>query len=108
MVQIEYAAGVVDVPKTPVVATRVSLASTPNPVATRGTLHFTLPAAGVVSLSLHDASGRRVAHLLDRSQLPAGAHRAVLDAHGLSSGIYFARLEVDARVAATRKVLVLR
>ena len=109
MVQIFLAPGTVDAPAPPSDAVaRVSLAAAPNPVTTAGTLRFSLPGAGVVSLSLYDATGRRVARVLDGERLQAGAHQAALDAEALSPGLYFAQLEVDARVAATRKVLVLR
>jgi len=109
MTQIVMAPGTVDVPALPAApVARVSLVGAPNPVTTAGTLRFSLPAAGLVSLSLHDASGRRVARLLERERLPGGAHQVALDASALRPGLYFAQLEVDARVAATHKVIVLR
>jgi len=68
-------------------------------------------AAGVARLSIHDASGRRIADLVSGSA-SAGAHSVVWDGRDdrgarLPPGVYFARLET-ADVARTRKIHLVR
>ena len=57
----------------------------PNPGA-RATLRFGLPEAAPVHLSAYDATGRRVALLMDETR-EAGWHEALFDAPGLASGV---------------------
>jgi hypothetical protein len=68
-------------------------------------IHFTLPAASPVTLSIVDVSGRRLATLVD-SSLPAGPHVAFWDAGGTPAGVYFARLAVGERTVARRIVVL--
>lgn len=84
----------------------------PNP--TRGSAQFelALPASGLVRVSLADVSGRMVAVVHD-GRMEAGRHHITWDgrnAHGnsLSTGIYFARVELDGRRAGQRSIVVIR
>ena len=63
----------------------------PNPFNPETTIAFTLAEAGPVRLEVFDASGRRVATLLDAPR-PAGRHAVRWDAGGLASGVYLCRL----------------
>jgi hypothetical protein len=81
----------------PAVPASLALASPrPNPSAGATRLEFDLPSAGNAELSVFDASGRRVATLVDGEQ-PAGRHSATWDGHAtggerVAAGLYFARL----------------
>lgn len=78
----------------------------PNPVRARTTIGYELPTAGAVTMQLYDMLGRRIATLVD-TELPAGAHTVEFDASGLSSGVYFYRLESNGH-ARSEKMLVVR
>lgn len=78
----------------------------PNPFNPVTTLAYTLASAAEVSLTIHDIRGRMI------DQLPggyraAGRHTTAWDAAGVSSGVYYARLQVGRRLA-TEKLLVLK
>jgi len=77
----------------------------PNPFNPATTLEYSLAATGAARLSVHDLAGREVALLADGLQ-EAGAHQVVFDAAALPSGVYFARLEADGRVATQKLLLV--
>jgi hypothetical protein len=76
----------------------------PNPVSSRATVRFGLPAAQVVRLTVFDALGRLVAVLLD-DEHAAGWHEATFDGSGLASGVYLYRLEAGP-FAQTRRLLL--
>jgi hypothetical protein len=81
----------------------------PNPFEYEATVEFGLPEAGRVSLSVYDASGRRVRQLAE-GVYPPGAHQMGWDGHddaGRSSaaGLYFMRLESRGAVTVRKVVL---
>ncbi|NQS96835.1 MAG: T9SS type A sorting domain-containing protein [candidate division Zixibacteria bacterium] len=78
----------------------------PNPFNPVTNLTFDLPAAGKVSLIVYDIIGREVARMVEGFQ-PAGVYQRTFDASGLSSGIYFARLQADG-FSQTRKLLFIK
>jgi hypothetical protein len=86
--------------------TEVTLTAYPNPVREQGTLEYTLPEAGTVSLRVYDVLGRRVATLAS-GRTEAGLHTATLPASRLSSGVYIARLRVGG-TTVTQKITVVR
>ena len=88
-------------------AAGLALAAHPNPFNPRTTIRFTLGEAGPVTLSVHDAAGRRVATLLDNALLPGGSQSLDWLADGLPSGVYLARLTA-ARGELSRKLILLR
>lgn len=59
-----------------------------------------------VQLRIYDILGRLVRSVVSGSFLP-GTYRAAFDAHGLSSGVYVARLDIG-RNSATRRILLIR
>ncbi len=79
----------------------------PNPVRATAQIRFDLPAAGIVTLSVYDLQGRRVATPLNRSVLPAGDHRVEVSTQAWRPGMYLCRLEEAGRVAS-RKIVVVR
>jgi hypothetical protein len=83
----------------------------PNPFNPLTTIRFDLPEKSRTKLEVFDALGRSVALLVD-TELESGYHEAVFSADGLSSGIYFYRLNAEAgaggRYVAVRKMLLVR
>lgn len=85
------------------------LAVAPNPFNPVTTLTFDLPKAGNVSLVVYDVTGR-VVEVLAEGYSTAGRYEKVFDGAGLSSGVYFARLEIygGASTAESRRHSVVR
>jgi hypothetical protein len=81
----------------------------PNPgMALRGaTFSFKLEGADVVSLVIHDVSGRVVARR-DPESFPAGPHAVAWAPRGLHPGLYFVRLATLSGRTATTRWAVLR
>lgn len=79
----------------------------PNPVSTSAAIHYSLDAAGPVTIAVYDVKGRLVATLLNHENRPAGAGQVELDARFLAAGVYFVRMDGDTRSAA-RKIAVVR
>jgi len=81
----------------------------PNPFADATTLHFTLPEAADVRLSIFDLLGREVAVVVDE-RVGAGTHEVVWDgrvhAGDAAAGVYFARLQAGGTVTTHRLVRV--
>lgn len=82
----------------------------PNPFNSSITISFTLAHASEVKMAVYDVLGRNVdgikgAHI--GALLQAGEHRIIFDGTGLSSGIYFIRLEAGGNVQ-TRKMILLK
>lgn len=90
----------------------VMLRAQPEPTRGRTELSFDLPRAGNVELSVHDASGRRVRTLV-RSGLAAGRQRFEWDGRDSAGGIvpaglYFARVSLEGRGLAARRIRLIR
>jgi len=95
-------------PPTPPAPPNLALAqSAPNPTRTTAIIHFSLPAAGPVTLEIFDVQGRRVARLLDHHVHAAGDHDVLVRADHWGPGAYFYRLEAAGR-SVTRKMIVLQ
>jgi hypothetical protein len=78
----------------------------PNPFNPATSLRFDLPTAGHVKLVVFDVLGREVATLLNE-MVPAGSHDMTFNASGLSSGVYFYRLQAGDFVE-TKTLLLLK
>ena len=81
-------------------------ANHPNPFNPSTTVHFFLPAAAELRLSVHDATGRELRVLAD-GLMPAGEHSLPFTAGSLPSGTYYLRL-VTGGHALLRPMLLLR
>ncbi len=84
----------------------------PNPFNPSTRIGFKVSQEGPVSLKVYDILGREVATLVNASMKP-GAYEATFTAAGLSSGVYFYRLQVGASgksagFSAVRKMLLVR
>ncbi len=88
------------------------LTNFPNPFNPVTEIRFTLPRAGVVTLSVHDARGALVATPVRGGHRDAGSFVTVWDGKGEAgnsapSGIYFLRLRGEG-LSATRKIALIR
>jgi len=83
------------------------LGPAPNPVRQRATVRYGVPESidGTVQMRLYDVMGRRVRSV--EAGAEAGRHAQTLDVDGLSSGVYFLRLQAAGQ-ARTRKLMVMR
>lgn len=78
----------------------------PNPFNPTTRIQYAVPSAGKVTLKIYDVIGREVATLVNGVQT-AGSYLADFSAAGLSSGVYFYRLEAGTFVQQ-RKMLLLK
>lgn len=78
----------------------------PNPFNPQTTISFSLPSKSFVSLKIFDALGREVSVVLSE-ELPFGKYFSQWNAAGMTSGVYFYRLQVG-RFTETKKLLLLR
>jgi len=96
-----------DDPEAPVIPTTYRLAqNAPNPFNPRTEIHYALPQASTVVLSVFDLSGRRVATLVNGFE-EAGFKTVSWDARQLGSGTYLYRIEAGSFVQ-TRKMTLLK
>lgn len=77
----------------------------PNPFNPSTKIKFALPSSVNVSLKIFDITGKQVAELVNGS-LPAGTHEYTFDAAGLSSGVYFYKLESNGFTQIKKMMLV--
>ena len=78
----------------------------PNPFNPATVIEYTLPVNSAVELSVFNMLGQRVAILVNE-QMQAGKHEVVFDASGLSSGVYFYRLNAG-NTQLTRKMTLIK
>ncbi len=82
----------------------------PNPLhsnaSSRAVIDFRIPGDMTVSLQIHDATGRKVADVLEGAQ-SAGLHTETIDLSSLKPGVYFYTLQTGV-FNSTKKLLVLR
>jgi pullulanase/glycogen debranching enzyme len=83
----------------------------PNPFGEQTTIHFTLPEASEVTVSVFDIAGRKVATLVNQS-LVAGTHDVQWNGRAdsgqrLASGVYFYRIEAG-DFSQTRRMTLVR
>jgi hypothetical protein len=83
----------------------VSLAAYPNPFNPVTTIRFDLPVASHVVLDVFNINGQKVQSLSDQ-RYEAGSYTLEFDGTGLSSGLYFARLQTDQQLKTTKLMLV--
>jgi len=77
----------------------------PNPGSGPLRVEYALAGPASVGVRLIDASGRRVAASA-AERVKGGRGTATIEASGLAAGTYFAVLEIDGRVADSRRVVV--
>lgn len=79
----------------------------PNPFNPTTQITYSIPTPGRVSLRIYDLHGREVQTLVNQSQ-PARVYAVTFDATHLASGVYFYKLEVDQKVVAQRKMILIK
>jgi hypothetical protein len=79
----------------------------PNPFNPATTISFYLPSRSVVSLKIFDILGREIATIVNSETVSAGNYSKQWNAAGVSSGLYFYRLQAGA-FTETKKLLLLR
>jgi hypothetical protein len=84
----------------------------PNPMTDRVTLSLALPKTAQVRVLVFDVSGRTVG-AMHAGRLDPGTYRLEWDGtdgegHAAGAGVYFARLEVDGRAVAGRRLVRVR
>jgi photosystem II stability/assembly factor-like uncharacterized protein len=79
----------------------------PNPFNPSTSISFSIPQDGFVSLRIYNILGNEVSALVNNN-LTAGNHKFSFDASGLSSGVYYYRLEVNNKFVETRQMLLLK
>lgn len=81
----------------------------PNPFNPSTTIKFSIPESGFVSLKVYDLLGKEVASVVNE-ELNAGSYTVSFDAsqstQGLSSGIYFYRLEANSFIQTKKLTLI--
>lgn len=80
------------------------LSPSSNPMAPGGSFELVVPAGGFTTLGIYDLSGRLVETLVS-GVLEAGSHTVGWNAEGLSTGAYFARLNVPGSGVTERVIL---
>lgn len=66
----------------------------PNPFNPTTILSFSIPERSLVDVSIYNLLGQRVATLVNRTTLSAGAHKLRFDGSGYASGLYIVRYTV--------------
>ena len=79
----------------------------PNPFNESTTITFGIPVQNRLRITLYDVTGKQVDIAADAEFAP-GYHSVVWDAAGISSGIYFLRLESTTGVNRSMKIILLR
>lgn len=102
-----HADGSLEVPEQTPTPTIFTLAQNfPNPFNPSTTIPFTLAQRSMVTLTVHNALGQRIA-VLHNGTMEAGEHSVQWNADGFASGLYFYSLTSDGR-SATRAMMLLR
>lgn len=78
----------------------------PNPFNPVTTIKFSIVENAYVSLKVYDMLGKEVANPVDQ-QMNSGVYEYQFDASGLSSGVYYYRLQAGEN-SLTRKMTVLK
>jgi hypothetical protein len=77
----------------------------PNPFNPSTMIRFSLPFTEYTKLTIYDVTGRQV-EVLANEVLSAGEHRITFDGSGLSSGVYFVRLQSGHHTQTEKMVLL--
>ncbi len=77
----------------------------PNPFNPATIIRFSIPKNSFVSLKVYDLSGKEISNLINEN-LTAGNYEADFDGSGISSGVYFYRLQTDGFTDTKRMTLV--
>lgn len=89
---------------TPTYAARASVKplAFPNPAASHMNFLIPLPAPALLTVTVYNLAGERVAEL--RGSFPAGAAQLAWDCRQAASGVYFVKITADSAVVTVMKV----
>ena len=90
----------------PVSQTYTLFQNYPNPFNPQTQISFYLPIPGEVSIAIFNSLGQKVNTLFE-GEKTAGLHSVSFNAEGLSSGVYFYRIDAD-KFTSTKKMLYVR
>ena len=79
----------------------------PNPFNPVTNITYSVEKPGMVSIRVYNMLGREVGMLVNENK-SQGYHSAVFDAKGLSSGVYFYKMQVEDRFSEMKKMLLMR
>jgi len=80
----------------------------PNPFNPTTNVSFTVPSGGKATLAVFNLLGQKVSTLFDGPASPGRIYRAMFNASGLPSGIYFSRLAFAASGSSSRYMVLMR
>lgn len=78
----------------------------PNPFNPSTTIKFSIPKASYVTLKVFDIKGSKVATLINENMNP-GVYNEPFNGEGLSSGVYFYKLETE-NFSDTKRMIILK
>ncbi|NIR52010.1 T9SS type A sorting domain-containing protein [candidate division KSB1 bacterium] len=77
----------------------------PNPFNPSTTIKFSLKEAGHVNMTIYNAIGEKVMEVID-GQMNAGRHDVTIRSDGLTSGLYFYRIQVNGFSSVKKMILM--
>jgi hypothetical protein len=77
----------------------------PNPFNPSTSIQYRVSSNSQVSLKVYDVLGNEVATLVNEEK-PAGSYEVKFDASGLTSGIYFYKLQAGSMVETKKMILM--
>ena len=80
----------------------------PNPFNPETTIRFSIARQSVVNLTVYDVRGRIINKLIENNNLRAGTYASIFNAEGLTSGIYYYKLDINGINSLTRKMVILK
>ncbi|MBK8981073.1 MAG: T9SS type A sorting domain-containing protein [Ignavibacteria bacterium] len=90
-----------------IIPTEYSLSQNyPNPFNPTTKINFSLPEDGKIKLTIYDILGREVNRLINSEFRSAGRYTVEFNGAGLSSGVYFYRIDAGKFVQTKRMVLL--
>jgi hypothetical protein len=95
-----------EVTRPPILGSFTLYQNYPNPFNPSTSIQFDLRQAALVNLKIIDVTGREVALPVNNQLMNAGVHVVEFDGSGLSSGVYFYRLEMAGQYQARKMILI--
>lgn len=80
----------------------------PNPFNPSTTISFSIPESDLVTITIYDVLGRKVATILEGSFFESGRHYVPFDAGDLSSGIYLYRVTLQYGESITMQMMYIK
>jgi len=81
----------------------------PNPFNPTTMISFEIPKSGLVSVTVFDILGQKVATILNNQQMDAGRKSVWFDGSAVASGAYFYRLDINrGEFTSTKKMLLVK